>query len=457
MKERLREKLGNSFLFHNGFRRYFARASSLFKEQMINSGWMVSARCIGILVSFFVTIFLANYLGESKYGVFSFALSFVIILRALDLRGTNFFFMQKMIEGQSSQGVLLGTFFFMKLASLTIGFLFCIAAVFFCDFGPDATILILLLSAATLLDSFLAIEFYLHSFVKGKVISIVMVTALLISSGYKILFVLLKLPLIYLAFAWVIEKGLQALLYSIYYWCRTKGAINWKYNWDIARDLLINSYPMIFHSFFVSVYMRIDQVILKFMEGDMAVGQYALAAKLSEMFFFIPSIICTSIYPVVVKYRRQNITLYKKIMRGIYALMISFGICYAVAMTLCGRPAINLLFPDRYLQTPGILLIYSWSSMFVFLNVATSRWFIIEGLQMYMACYAFLGGILNVILNFLLIPVCGVYGAALATVISYFVSSVLCLLLSKKTRRLFWDIILSLNLKRTIVDLNLLK
>ena len=63
-------------------------------------------------------------------------------------------------------------------------------------------------------------------------------------------------------------------------------------------------------------------------------------------------------------------------------------------------------------------MIQIWSVIFVFLGVASSKWFIAEGLQKYSFYRTLAGAVLNVILNFILIPLYGIYGAAIATLVS---------------------------------------
>jgi Na+-driven multidrug efflux pump len=79
-------------------------------------------------------------------------------------------------------------------------------------------------------------------------------------------------------------------------------------------------------------------------------------------------------------------------------------------------------------------MIHIWAGVFVFWGVASSRWLISENLQVFLTINTCIGAILNILLNYILIPKIGIAGAAWATLISYFVASYLCLLFFKKTR-----------------------
>jgi PST family polysaccharide transporter len=83
------------------------------------------------------------------------------------------------------------------------------------------------------------------------------------------------------------------------------------------------------------------------------------------------------------------------------------------------------------------LAIHIWASLFVFMGVGTSSWFIAEGLTQFALRRTLLGAITNILLNFFLIPSYGGVGAAIATVISQAVASFLSHASHPKTRKIF--------------------
>ena len=66
--------------------------------------------------------------------------------------------------------------------------------------------------------------------------------------------------------------------------------------------------------------MKIDQVMIKEMLGAEAVGQYAAAVRLSEVWYFIPIIIASSLFPAIVILKKSVMIC---IMRGYKSFMIS--------------------------------------------------------------------------------------------------------------------------------------
>jgi Na+-driven multidrug efflux pump len=80
------------------------------------------------------------------------------------------------------------------------------------------------------------------------------------------------------------------------------------------------------------------------------------------------------------------------------------------------------------------LSISIWAGTFAMLGSSRGIWLISEGLQRYSVIYISSGAIVNIILNYLLIPIIGGYGAALATLISQVTVSIIVPLFIKETR-----------------------
>ena len=80
---------------------------------------------------------------------------------------------------------------------------------------------------------------------------------------------------------------------------------------NTATVLLKESWPLILSGLVISVYMKIDQVMIKHLIDDNAVGIYAAAVKVSEIWYFIPVVIASSLFPAIINSRKINEVLYE--------------------------------------------------------------------------------------------------------------------------------------------------
>lgn len=164
------------------------------------------------------------------------------------------------------------------------------------------------------------------------------------------------------------------------------------------------------------IYMRIDQIMIKEMLGVYEVGIYSAAVRLSEGFYFIPVLISTSVFPAIIY--AKNMKLYKVRLQSLYTLLVWIAIALASITTFFGKDLILLFYGQSYNMSGDVLIIHGWASIFVFLGVASGKWFIVQNLQRLTLINTCIGAILNVSLNFIFLPIFGIVGAAYATVVS---------------------------------------
>ncbi|MBD3843217.1 MAG: flippase, partial [Campylobacterales bacterium] len=219
---------------------------------------------------------------------------------------------------------------------------------------------------------------------------------------------------------------------------------------SIAKQLLKDSWPLIFSAIVVMIYMRIDQIMIKEMLGEYEVGIYSAAVRLSEAFYFIPMLITASLFPAILNAKNQSDELYKQRLQRLYTFMVWMAIAIALPMTFLSDWLILLLFGQAYQEAGQVLMIHIWASIFVFLGVASGKWFITENLQRFTLINTSVGAILNVGLNLIFIPKFGIVGAAYATVISYGVAAYLINSIWKVSRSNFFMLSKSLFLFRKV-------
>jgi O-antigen/teichoic acid export membrane protein len=226
------------------------------------------------------------------------------------------------------------------------------------------------------------------------------------------------------------------LFLLVYHW-----KIGWfpffSFRWKQAKKLMRDAWPLIFAGMVVSVYMKIDQVMLKEMLDVKAVGVYAAAVKLCEAWYFLPTALIASLFPAVIEAKIKSKTLYDKRVQNLYDLMVWSSIAVALPTTLLADWVILILYGTDFQEAADVLRIYIWAGVFVTLGIASSKWLIAENLQRYLFLRTILGALLNVGFNLWLIPIYGIKGAAIATLVAQGTASFLSLSFFKKTRHNF--------------------
>ena len=183
--------------------------------------------------------------------------------------------------------------------------------------------------------------------------------------------------------------------------------------------------------------MKIDQIMLGQMKGDGEVGIYSAAVRISELWYFIPTTIVSSVAPTIYAAKQKSEGHYYKRIGQLLRLLTYISLVISIPMTFLSKYVVGIMFGSGYVDAGPILAVHIWASLFVFMGVATSPWFIAEKLNHVSLGKTLFGAILNVILNFLLIPEYGGIGAAIATIASQAVAAFFSNAVDRRTHKLF--------------------
>jgi len=390
-----------------------------------NTSWLFGEKILRMAVGLFVGVWVARYLGPEQYGLLSYASSFVGLFTAVATLGLDGIVVRELVKDESRRDELIGTAFWLKLMG-AIGVLIILAiAVNFTSNDHYTNMIVFIIASATIFQSFNVIDMYFQSKVLSKYVVYANIITLFMSSMVKIALILSNAPLI--DFAWVILFDSFVLACGfIYFYIKNNPKFNIQnltFKKETAVALLKDSWPLILSGIVISIYMKIDQIMIKEMLNAEAVGQYAAAVRLSEAWYFIPMVIASSLFPAIINAKKVSEELYYERLQKLYDLMVWMAIAIALPMTFLSDWVINLLYGSQYSQAGSVLMIHIWAGVFVFLGVAFGRYLTIENLTKKMFYRTLLGAILNVILNFLLIPKYGINGAAIATLLGQFIAN----------------------------------
>jgi PST family polysaccharide transporter len=403
-----------------------------------NVFWQAIDKIIRLGAGLFVGVWVARYFGTEMYGKFNYSIAYVSLFGALATLGLDNIAIKNIVEEPQKIPQIIGSAIFLKLLG---GIILCIvASISILWIRPEDRIVhtvVFILSIGTIFQAFNAIDFYYYAKVQAKYSIISKNAAFLIVAGIKIYLLLNKASLIQFAILGSLEILLSSLFLVISY-IKSKELIKqWKISLNYCTAILKQSWPLILSGFVIMIYMRIDQIMLGNMIGDDEVGLYSAAVRISEIWYFIPIIMANSVYPSLIKSKQQSKDLYERRYLMLFRLMNYITIPIALVMTFSSKLIINFLYGETYIASGTILSIHIWVGVFVFLGVAAGGFYIIENLMILSFRRTLLGAIINVCLNFLLIPFFGGIGAAIATLFAQSIAVYFVELFSKKTRILF--------------------
>ena len=411
--------------------------SESFKKYFKNTSWLFTEKILRILISFVVTILVVRYLGPKQFGMLSYAISFYGLFSAISILGLESISIRELVKYPERRDNVLGSVFLLRLVGGIAAIIFIALTLFISNEPTDISILILIISTSAIFQSFSVVDYYFRAEVKVKYSVYVMTASVLFTSLLKILLIILEAPLIYFAIVFSVEFIIAAAGFLLVYKHNKLKIINWKFRKETAINLLKDSWPLILSGLVISVYMKIDQVMIKIMLDSKELGYYAAAVKLSEAWYFIPVALTNAIFPAIINAKKVSKNFYFNRMQKLYDILAWMAISIAVPVSIFSRDIINIIFGNEFQSAAPVLTIYVWAGVAVFLGVASSQYLITENFTKLSFFRTFIGMIFNVILNLVLIPKYGIIGAAYATLISYSVV-VFSIILFPKTREQFF-------------------
>lgn len=385
-----------------------------------NTSWLFAEKILRMILGLFVGVWVARYLGPDQFGLLSYAQSFVGLFVAIATFGLDGIVIRELVKDEGRRNELIGTAFWLKLFGAFIVLLLLAVAVNLTSNDGYSNLLVFIIASATLFQSFNVIDFYFQSQVMSRFVVYTNIISLFISSIIKVVFILNEASLT--AFAWLVlfDSFILACGFVYFYLKNDLSLRAWKYDRTVAVSLLKDSWPLILSGVVVSIYMKIDQVMIKEMLDSNAVGQYAAAVKLSEVWYFIPMVIASSLFPAIINAKNKSEKLYYERLQKLYDLMVWMAIAIALPMTFISVWLVDFLYGEQYSHAGSVLMIHIWAGVFVFLGVACSQWFVAENLAKKSFYRTLSGTVLNILLNNILIPLYGISGAAIATLLGQF-------------------------------------
>ena len=424
------------------------RLTTGFKKYAANTGYLFFEKIVWAIVALTIWALVIRYLGPEQFGLFSYALSFVFLFKILSDLGLDSIVVRDLVKNLEQKEVILGLVFLLKFIGAAFTIVIIIALTEILSIEYYTRILIRVMSISLVFRAFNNIDFYFQSRVLSKYMVYSKLLALMVTSILCLTFIQFKKPLVHFAYVIVIETAVISTGLIIFYKIMRQNIFSWRFSLVAIRNLLKDSWPIILSGLAISIYMRIDQIMIKQMLGVAPTGYYSAAVRVSEVFYFIPVVMAGSLFPAIVNAKQTSELSYRNRLQALFTFLLWIAIAIAICLSALAFPLIRILFGQKYLQSASVLSIHAWAGIFVFLGVARGKWAINENLQIYLMFYALLGAIVNISLNLFFIPIWGVSGAAIATVISQAIAAIFSNLFSKKTRPVFILQIKALNFIR---------
>lgn len=404
-----------------------------------NAAWIIACRIIKVLLAVLVSVFTARLLGPDNYGILNYASSVTAFITPFVLLGFNSILVNELLSRDDSadEGTILGTAIFSCMACSLLGIILSAAMAYLIAPGDKVALGVTIAYSTTLVfHSLELIQYWFQAKYRSSVVAWVGVAAYVVVSIYKIMLLVFRVSIYWFAFSnafdYLIISAVLLLLY------KKENNPKLKYSKKVFRHLIsIGKYYMI-SSFMVTVFTKVDKLMIKSLLGNEPNGLYAVAVTCSGMFTFVFSAIIEAMRPYILEGKNQSNDIFEKRLGALYSILVYLGIACSIVVSLFSDIIILLVYGSEYAGASVSLKILIWYTALSCIGGAKDIWILAERKQRYLLLLNAAGVFSNILLNIVLIPTCGIAGAAIATLITQFFSNILMCIFIKDLRHNIW-------------------
>ncbi len=411
------------------------------------------------ILSYLFRIFIARYFGLGDYGLFSLGLavlSFFATFAILGLQtGVIRYTAHYRAKGDKKRvkGVITSSIKLVLPASVIMSFLMLISSPYLAINvfkEPELVNVLLILSLSIPFSALFAV--LVSVFTGFKQIKYKVCSESFFINLAKLVFIIAfgawGFGVVGIAWAWTIATIL-ALMLSAYFLKKVYPIFRTKVvSIPMKKELLSYSLPLLFTasmSFFV---LWTDTLMLGYFKNVSDVGIYNAAMPTAQLLIMFPNALAALFLPIITELHAKNkIVELKKVYKTVTRWTFYINFPMFLLLVFFSRQVLNLLFGPEYITGYIPLIILSMGLMFR-KSVQSVR--ILEMLKKTrnILYIVILTTVLNVSLNYLLIPLYGMRGAAIATMVTYVAAFFLYFFFSYRFSKMTP---LSLNMMKAVV------
>ena len=431
--------------------RQLMKYSGVFRRYGINSTWLLAEKGASLVMGVVATALVARYLGPTEFGVLSYAVALSTLVGLVGDFGLGGVVIREIVRESARLDVSLGTTFVLKLVGYCLGVVVLWGVSLFAipPGGIDRKVIMIVAMSLPFRAVFDVIQCWFFSQVEAKYVTLARLGGLVLSTGYRLIMIAAGAALIMFPWAHPLMSCAASITMTWFYRQQARiGIRSWRFSSVRAKFLLKQSWAAFTGYLFANLYISLDQIMLRWLVDSTEVALYSVSASKLQALAFFPVAIVGSIFPRLVSLRDQDQATYGRRLQQSFDFLCTSGTLMAVVLTVVATPLILLIYGEAYAGSSKILTVHGWMLPFVFVRVLFGRWIHIEECSMLSLRTQAIGVVTNILLNVLLIPIYGAYGAAVGTLIAYMVGSYWSLAIYRKSRPMFRIITGSLLLSR---------
>lgn len=405
----------------------FTRSFSIKRIIINNAFWRSASIIINKLVRLFVVFFVAKSLGPSGFGYYNYVLALVSVFFVFSDWGVNILMARDIHQREEDKKSVVNSALAAKLVLIFLPFLIGLA---YLVFFQNAKHLLLGLIVMGMLcfnavkevfnNYFIAIQESFYEFVVYIVEDLILVF---------LIFYTIFVSSSVVGFAlWYLAASIVAFFIGLVLVNSKIGISLSSVKVEEIKRVFKDGLPLSLFGVLGYIFFSTDQLFVAHYFGYVEVGYYAFAAKLILTFSIISSLLNSVLFPYIARNfsDKQKI---KSLLCKVVPIYAGLGLAIILFINLFSGFIVLRFFGEQYMPSINLLNLFSWILIFVFSVSILDYVLIAYNQQKNDFILTLCAAVINLVLNFVLVPSYGSAGAIISSILSQALNFVLTLLL----------------------------
>ncbi len=394
-------------------------SKSIFK----NTAWLFSGQFFGRLLRVTIVVYAARILGPASWGAFSYALSLVAFLTIFTDVGVSAIVTKESARNPELSSQYFSTAFFIKLVLLFIG---VIGLLFL---GPlitniqEAKTLMPIIAWVLIFDSLRNFGFSLsraQEKMRWEGVNEIVTNFFITVLGFIFLWKSPSSQSLTISYALATAVGFLLIAWKLRSYFFNLIA---HFNKALIKPILDMAWPFALASSLGAIMINTDTLMVGWFRSAAEVGFYSAAQRPIQMLYILPTLVAASLFPTFARLAHQDKTKYREILENYLRIMILAAAPITFFGIIFGSQIIWLLFGPAYQSATATFQILLLTILIIFPSAIINNSIFAHDKQKNFIAFSALGALGNALFNLLLIPIWGIAGCAVSTVITQLIAN----------------------------------
>ncbi len=390
-----------------------------------NTFWLSVSSFGGRLLRAVIIIYAARVLGTTEWGIFSYAISIITLLTVITDVGISPLLIRefsKYSHDPEYQRKIISTSFIVKGVFVLIGVVIALLGGRFLIHIEGVKALLPIIIFVLAFDS---MREFGTSIIRASekmewdAVTYVLTNVAIVTFG----FIFLGLSKTVGAFTYAYALGTGIGMVVTFYVVRSKLAgLFSNFSFPILKSLLTAGWPLTISAVLGILMINTDILLIGWFESAHSVGLYSAAQRIVQLLYLVPAVIAVSILPGISRLANKDNEKLRRMLEPLISFVFLIAIPIAIGGIILGKPIIQFVFGTAYLAGTTSFQVLLATILIDFPVVILASVAFAYNKQKNLIVYSAIGGISNVILDLILIPLFGIVGSAWATFVATIIS-----------------------------------